>query len=351
RRPRTWLVIAAIIAAIAAIIGVLWTLNIVRLTYDAYNDAHVDSPDRPVWVINPDGTRVVVPTEQVEASLPNWDNQDPFNILLMGTDDREGDDEPARSDTMIVMRINPATNHVAMMSIPRDLLVYIPVVDRWDKMNAAYPIGAEADDEVGGPSVVMETINYNFGVQIHYFVTVDFEGFRTIVDTIGGVMIDVRAPVKDDQYPTESFGITREYFPTGLQMMDGETALRYARTRHGDNDIARGNRQQQMLIAIREQAMSLGLVTRAEELIRQFGRMVKTDLNFNQMLALANLGRNVDPNGISKINLWDAGVLTEHPPDDELDAFYMEADWPAVYAVVNQYFTTTPVNTPPPTPT
>ncbi|MEX1158514.1 MAG: LCP family protein, partial [Thermomicrobiales bacterium] len=118
-----------------------------------------------------------------------------------------------------------------------------------------------------------------------------------------------------------------------------------------DNDIARGDRQQQMLVALREQAVDLGLITEAEELIRQMGSMVKTDFNFNQLLALANLGRSVDPNGISKINLWDAGVLSEHVPEDELDAFYFEADWPAVYALMDVYFENSGADPPPPTPT
>jgi len=348
KRPKTWFVILGIIVAVVAIAAVLWAANIVRLTYNAHNEAHVDLGERPVYTVNPQGTPELVPTEQVEASLPNWDNHDPFNVLLMGIDDREGDTEPPRSDTMIVMRVNPATNHIVMMSIPRDLLVYIPIADRWDKMNAAYPIGEE-QEEGQGPSAVMQTIEANFDVRVHYFVTVDFEGFRSIVDTVGGVIIDVPAPVKDDQYPTETFGVTRVYFPTGPQKMDGETALRYSRTRHGDNDIARGDRQQQMLIALREQAMDLGLITEAESLIRQFGEMVRYNFNFNQLLALANLGRNVDPNAIARVNLWDAGVLSEHAVEGE--PFYFEADWPAVYELMDLYFNNTSEDPIPPTPT
>lgn len=350
KRPKTWFVIVAIVVAAVAIGAVLWAANIARITYTAYNDAHVEVPDRNVYTINPQGTPEIVPTEQVQASLPNWDNQDPFNVLLMGIDNREGDTEPPRSDTMIVMRINPATKQVAMMSIPRDLMVYIPAADRWDKINAAYPIGEEQAAN-GGPPAVMETIEANFDVRIHYFVTVDFEGFRKIVDTVGGVIIDVQAPIKDDQYPTETLGLTREYFATGLQKMDGEAALRYSRTRHNDNDIARGDRQQQMLVALRDQAMNLGLISKAEELIRQMGDMVKTDFNFNQLLALANLGRNMDPNSIAKINLWDAGVLSEHQPEPTDDAFYFEADWPKVQSLMDLYFSSSSTGPVMPTPT
>jgi LCP family protein required for cell wall assembly len=339
RRPRTWLVIAGIVVGLVAIAAILWSLNLVRLTYNAYNEAHVDPADRTRFTINELGTPVPVPDDEVAAALPNWDNQDPVNILLMGIDYRDGDEEPARSDTMIVVRIDPATKQATMLSLPRDLYVQIPGFDP-DRINAAYPLGEEHQDSIdgGGPTVVAQTIEANFDIQIDYFMTIDFDGFREVVDTIGGIVVDVRAPIKDDQYPTEDFGLTRQYFATGLQKMDGETALRYARTRHGDNDIARGDRQQQVLIAIREKAMDLGLITRAEELIRDFGDNVRTDLNFNQMWALAGLGRDVDPNGIVQVNLWQEGVLFEHEPEFEGDGFYLEADWDAVRALVQQHF-------------
>lgn len=336
KRPRTWLLGAAALVGISILVVTVWILNLLHVTYNAYNQAHIDPTERPVWTINPEGTPVPVPTEQVQQSLPSWDNRDPVNILLLGIDERPGDEEPARSDTMIVMRIDPTTSQVTMMSIPRDLLVDIPGYGS-DKINAAFPL-AELEQEGSGPSLVAQTIEYNFDIRIHYFVTIDFSGFRTVVDTIGGVIIDVPAPVKDDQYPTEEFGITRQYFSTGLQKMDGETALRYSRTRHGDNDIARGDRQQQMLVAIRQQAISLGLITQADDLIRQFGDSVRTDLNFNQMLALSNLGRGIDPGNIIQVNLWTEGLLWEHSPEYEGDAFYMEGDWGGIYALVDYYF-------------
>lgn len=339
RRPKTWFVIVAMLFAVSALVVVLWSLNLARATYDAYNDIHVEPTPRTVFTINPEGTPVPVPTEEVEASLPNWDTGDPFNVLLLGVDDRDGEDEPIRSDTMIVVRVDPTGKTVTMMSIPRDLYVWIPGF-RHDKINAAYPLGEFYEVPGGGVATAAQTIEANFGIQIHYFITVDFTGFKKIVDTIGGVIIDVPAPVKDDQYPTETYGLTRAYFPTGLQRMDGTTALRYSRTRHGDNDIARGERQQQILLAIRSQALNLGLVTRAESLIRDMGDTVRTDLNFNQMLALANLGRQIDGGNIVRINLWEDGLIYEHWPDEEDDAFYFEADWDAVWGLAAEYFST-----------
>jgi hypothetical protein len=133
--------------------------------------------------------------------------------------------------------------------------------------------------------------------------------------------------------------------------MDGEQALEYARTRHSDNDIARGDRQQQVLQAIREQAISLNLISNASELISEVGDSVRTDLNFNQMLALANLGRKIGQDNIQTINLWDMGLITEHDPESEDDPFYFQADWDGVRQIMADRFAVEPPATPTPEPT
>ncbi len=341
RRPRSWFVGAGAIIALVLLAVMIYAGYMGWTAWRAYNKAHVDAEDRVVYTINEAGTPVAVPTEEVEAQFPDWDNDDPVNILLLGIDFRDGDEEPARSDTVMVVRIEPATGAVRMLSIPRDLLVDIPGHGE-DKMNAAYPIGEvwgeERGAELGGATLVAQTVESNFDIPIHYFMTVDFNGFRRIVDTVGGIVVDVRAQIKDDQYPTEDFGLTREYYPTGFQFMDGEDALRYARTRHGDNDVNRGQRQQQVLRAIRQQATTKGLITQADDLMRDLADTVRTDLNFNQMLALANLGRSLDTDAIESVDLWEMGYIYEHAPEFEGDAFYFEADWNSVWAVTADLF-------------
>jgi len=352
KRPKSWFIIAAMVPVSLSIVLAIYFGNLAKSTYDAYNQIHVDPTPRQRIEINPQGTPEVVPTDEVAALLPDWDKKEKVNILLLGIDPRPDDTDPPRSDTIIVVHVDPANETVATMSIPRDLLVEIPGFGE-DKINAAYPLGEANSDSIpgGGPALVAETIEANFGIPIHYFATVDFDGFRKIVDTIGGVVLDVPAPVKDDQYPTEDYGLTRVYFPTGLQKMDGEQALEYARTRHSDNDIARGDRQQQVLQAIREQAISLNLISNASELISEVGDSVRTDLNFNQMLALANLGRKIGQDNIQTINLWDMGLITEHDPESEDDPFYFQADWDGVRQIMADRFAVEPPATPTPEPT
>lgn len=343
KRPKTWFLLAAMLPLLAAIVAGAYAARLAWTSYHAYNKIHADLPSGPVYTRNDQGTPVVIPTEQAQQLLPDWDKKDPFNILLMGIDPRPSDTDPPRSDTIIVVHVDPGTKKVTMMSIPRDLLVTIPGHGE-DKINAAYPIG-EAEQAGGGPKLLEQTIGANFGIIIHYYATVDFDGFRKIVDTIGGIVVDVPAPVKDDLYPTENLGVTRVYFESGLQKMNGDQALEYARTRHGDNDIARGDRQQQILLAIRDQAMSLGLITQANELINEIGDSLRTDLSFNQMLALANLGHSIDPSQITKLNLYDQGVITEHDSQSPDDPFYWQADWNAISGLMSQYFNSQPVAT------
>ncbi len=339
RRRRTWILAATIVPLLFVVAASAYVLNIVRLSIDAYGDIHEDPVERQRWQVNPQGTPEPVPSSQVDAVLPNWDKDEPVNIILLGVDAREGEDLPPRSDTAIVVNVNPATNEVAMMSIPRDLLVYIPGFGE-DKFNAAYPLGEANDDEIegGGPTLVAQTIEANFDIPIHYYATIDFDGFEKVVDTVGGIMVDVQTQLMDDLYPTDDLRVTRIYFASGLQKMDGEMALQYVRTRHADSDFGRSERQQQVLMAIREQAISRDLITQAPQLIRNVQETVRTDLDFNQMLALANLGRGIDADAIAKLNLWEEGLLIEHLPEYQGDAYYVSARWDAVIAETQAFF-------------
>ncbi len=345
RRRKTWFIIGATIPALLILIISLYLLNILRLSYSAYQDIHEDPvTERTRYRVNAQGTAEPVPSEQAPALEANLDDEEPINIVLMGVDFQAEDDEnPPRSDTTIVLHINPKTKEVAMMSIPRDVLVTIPGFGN-DKMNAAYPLGEANEDEIpgGGPTLVAQTIEANFNIPIHFYATIDFEGFVDMVNTVDGVIVDAQAQISDNLYPTEDLRLTRAYFPTGLQKLDGQQALRYVRTRHGDSDIARGTRQQQVLMSLRERAITFDLITRAPELINNLGDTLRTDMDLGQMLSLANLGRSIDSEAIVKIDLWGSGALTEHYPDFEGDPYYMIADWPMIHELQAEVFGISP---------
>ena len=191
--------------------------------------------------------------------LPQWKNTKRLNILLLGIDHR--DDEPiegSRSDTIMVVSIDPPSKSVVMVSLPRDLYVSIPGYYQ-QRINVAHM--------VGGPALVAQTIQANFGIAIDNYARVDFSGFEQVVDAVGGVVIDVERPVKDDEYPTEDYGTMRLFIPPGPLLLDGRTALMYARSRHSENDFGRSRRQQRVLMALRERAMQMNIVTKIPTLL------------------------------------------------------------------------------------
>lgn len=301
----------------------------------AYQDVFVESPPREqprfVAVKNDAGTPVIAEVTATAApELPEWDGTERITLLLLGVDRRE--DEPSRSDTMILVNIDPVKKTAAMLSIPRDLKVMIPGYGM-DKINAAYAFGDSDEVPGGGPGLAIRTIEANFGIRIDYFAEVDFNGFIKIIDTVGGVMIDVPYPIKDDAYPADGTNYMRVYFSAGWQHMDGKRALQYARTRHDDGDGRRSVRQQQVLLALRQQALSLDLLPKAGELIAELGDAVRTDLSPTQALKLARLASEIQQNGIEQYSL-DRALTEEQLPDQP---YYLIADWDIVGDILTKF--------------
>lgn len=276
----------------------------------------------------PSATPTVAPP--TPTPLPAWDGERPIHILLLGVDTRVGDETPPRSDTIIIVRVDPVEKRVDLLSIPRDLLVAIPGYYE-TKINAAYPFG-ETNPELpgGGPTLIRQTILANFGIYIDFFAEVDIAGMEHVVNTLGGILVDVPGIVKDDQYPTDDNGYTREYFSPGLQMMDGERAVRYSRTRHDDGDFARQERQQQVLMAIRDRGLDSGAITKLPEIISEIGDSVRTDLTLTQMFALAGLAQDIDSDDI-----YTHSMLPYLSEQWIGDGYFLVADWVTVQEVVS----------------
>ncbi|GIV96635.1 MAG: LytR family transcriptional regulator [Herpetosiphonaceae bacterium] len=249
-----------------------------------------------------------IPTQPGET-LPDI-AQEPFNILLVGLDFRSADPaEGARSDTLIVVHVDPRNQWASMLSIPRDSYAYIPRKESYEKINAAYSYGF-AHPEIYGPNVAPEVAGVTLaseaveeflnlrahGTKIHHRAQIDFEGFKRIVDAIGGINIDVPKPLIDPQYPTDDGdnGYIRLYIPAGLQHMDGTTALRYARSRHQDADFGRSQRQQQVLRAILHAMKERGLIDQiiaGDAILEELRTAVSTDLPISDLSSLRALAR------------------------------------------------------------
>ena len=233
------------------------------------------------------------PTPMARITQP----KNTVNILLLGTDRQPGE-KVARTDVMMIASIFPDVPSISLTSIPRDYYAWIPT---WglDKINTAYLRATRTHYPGGGPALVRATVEYNFGVPIHYYALVDFSSYRSIVDAVGGVDIIVECPFHDT-YPDEDAeaGMTEIDMEPGLHHLDGKHALWYVRSRWNTSDFDRHRRQQQVLWAMLNQALNQNLLLRVPELWSVYQEAVETDMTLQELLYLAPLGLRLDTRDI-----------------------------------------------------
>ena len=229
--------------------------------------------------------------------LPDWQKKERVNILLLGIDERSDQHGPWRTDTMIVLTIDPENMTAGILSIPRDLWVRIPGYSE-NRINTAHYTGDLKKFPGGGPALAIKTVQHNLAITIHYYVRVNFRGFVEAIDTIGGIDIYVEKEIDDPLYPDNAYGYDPLYIPAGLQHMDGELALKYARTRHGGSDFDRLRRQQQVIMAVRDKVLRFELLPqllpKLPELLKTIGDAVQTDLQLDEMRNLVQLAGQID---------------------------------------------------------
>ncbi len=234
---------------------------------------------------------------------PNIAAGERVNVLLLGIDRRPSERCPCRTDTMMLATLDPKTKTAGLITIPRDLYVPIPEVGE-NRINTAKFYGDLYKYPGGGAALAKRTVEYNFGRRVHFYVLVDFAGFRKAVDALGGVDIDVAKAIDDPNYPDENFGVKHIFIPAGRVHMNGEMALQYARARHVDSgDFGRMKRQIQVLMAIREKALRLDIVTKLPNLIPSMWGIVETDIQPQDALALANIAAQVKTENIKTASI------------------------------------------------
>jgi len=202
---------------------------------------------------------------------------------------------------MILVTVDPNSKTAGMLSIPRDLWVSVPGYYE-DRINKAFFLGQQDGYPGGGPALAMKTILYNLGVPVHFYVQVDFNGFEQIVDTLGGIDINVLETIEDPLYPDNNYGYEPFYLEAGQHTLNGHDTLRYARTRHtSGSDFSRAGRQQQVLLAIRDKALQLGMVPKIPELWNTMAGTVETDLQLVDIVELAQLADEIDTTSIKSV--------------------------------------------------
>jgi LCP family protein required for cell wall assembly len=237
-----------------------------------------------------------------------------WNILLMGSDNDGKYNFPAvLTQVMMVVRIDTINNTVTMLSIPRDSWVNVPNVGGMHKIDQAFFLGATQNNSFDdGVRLARLTIEKDYGITIDRYAWVGLNGFAKVIDTLGGLDIDVTHPVVDDIYPDDTGqnannpnDFTRLYIAPGPQHMNGQQALAYVRSRHADlvGDIGRTQRQQQVLQALKAKLNVMSVLNNIQSLFKDLTGSVYTDLSEQEMLGFAAFGRGFNSNAIQRITL------------------------------------------------
>ncbi|MCS6836333.1 MAG: LCP family protein [Anaerolineae bacterium] len=224
------------------------------------------------------------------SGLIGWDGMSRFNILVLGVDNRptERTSLSARTDTILLGSYNPQTGEVGVLSIPRDMHVasFDGILQR---VNTLLILG-ERMQKGGGPRYAMDVIGYNLGMTIDAYLLFDFYAFQRLIDALGGVWIDVPYTINDPLFPDMNYGYDPLYLRRGLQLLNGYNALRFARTRHGDNDYVRGQRQLMVLMAVYRQLKDINnlqaFLNQAPRLVLELNGHVYSDLSPQEIVSL-----------------------------------------------------------------
>jgi LCP family protein required for cell wall assembly len=250
----------------------------------------------PTETITPTPTPLFSPTPLPTVAL----SEDVLNIVLVGLDSTRNL-RGQNTDVIIVASISKKTKQVSLLSIPRDLWVYIPTVG-WNRINVAHRKGYSTDYPGNGPALLMHTIEINFGIPIHHWARVDFQGFARVVDALGGVTMTVACPVNLRYQPPDSEEEEEMILEPGVHHMDGSTALRYVRTRRDGTDFDRARRQHQFLKAMwdqtKDQLKGLDIVPKISELWSALRDSFETDLDLFEVLSLVPVALDLKPDRI-----------------------------------------------------
>lgn len=268
--------------------------------------------------------------------LPSLQRKQRVNFLLLGSDtDLKFAPGQYLTQSMIVVTVDPVSHTVGMLSIPRDFWVQIPGYG-YGKIQIAY--------EIGGIATARATVEQNFGIPIDYYAWVGLQGFQKMIDTVGGINMDLAHPVLDDAYPddlnpTDPYAYMRLFLPAGPQHLDGAHALEFVRSRHGDliGDFGRSSRQQQLLLALKQRLTGPTVVMHLPQLASDLQDSVRTDVPLTDLLQYASFAQDLQQSEIHQIVLlpptYSSNATT---PDGSQDI--VVPNWPAIDQAVAQMF-------------
>lgn len=223
-----------------------------------------------------------------------------INILLLG---QRGENDPyggLLTDTIMILSIKKDTRQIGLISVPRDIYLEMPKTNRKERINFAYALGYEKGGEKTGILYAQAAVSEVTGLYFDHAIVVDFIAFKEVVDALGGIIVYLDRPfVESSQFAQEKM----INLPAGKNFLDGQTALYLARARFSTSDFDRARRQQEILLAIKEKAFSLGILTnpvKVFNLSNTLGKHIKTDMTLDEITSLINLYSRLDFNRVKK---------------------------------------------------
>jgi LCP family protein required for cell wall assembly len=275
---------------------------------------------------------ILLPGNEIRLDLPGIESDSSggrrINILVMGLDRRGGDgNAPSRTDTMFVLTVDPQTQTSRALALPRDLQVEIsatgggnidcavsPESTQCDRINTAYVFGELNDYPGGGIGTARRTVENLIGIEVDYHLIIDFEAFKGVIDSLGGIDVNVPEPgVNDPEYsdtelPGDYFPCV---FPAGSYHMDGKQALCYARVRRNSSDLERIKRQQDVILSVVDKASWFDLMTHPMtmfDLGQQYEKTIETDISYLQTPGFALLAGELDLDKLAFQSLAEATI-------------------------------------------
>ena len=252
-------------------------------------------------------------------SLKPWSGKERVTILMLGIDQRCDESGPTHTDSMMLVTIDPVGLSAGVMSLPRDMWVEIPGFEV-DRINQAHYYGEAYEYPGGGPALAVETVESFLGIEIDYYAAVNFDAFIEVVDQIGGIDITVPEAIDDESYPDRCYGYDPFYIEAGEHQLNGEMALKFARTRATlGGDVDRAGRQQAVVMAVRDKVLSLDmvpqLIARAPEMWQTLQTNVRTDMTPEEAVQLALLVQEIPRDSIKTAVIDYDYVYAEITPD------------------------------------
>lgn len=265
--------------------------------FSVVEDTQTESPNASNLPPSNNSDNSLPAIELASESLQPWAGTDRVTILLLGIDQRCDESGPTHTDSMMLVTIDPMGLSAGVLSLPRDMWVEIPGFDV-DRINQAHYYGEAYEYPGGGPALAVETVEAFLGVQIDYYAAVNFDAFIEVVNEIGGIDINVPEAIVDETYPDRCYGYDPFEIEAGDHHLEGEMALKYARTRATlGGDVDRAERQQKVVLAVREKVLSLDmipqLITKAPAIWQTLQNNVRTDMTLEEAVQLALLAQEI----------------------------------------------------------